>query len=210
MQKRYFLPFFVISCLCSQCIIAQKNAGGVLPAIFKTNNNKVFQDVLGDPGKYRCQIIYSQINRDKDNKPHFKNYYFHYDPLLYFNPASTVKMPLAFLSLEKLNSLTSKGISKNTPLQIDSSYAWQKPAYNDSSSQNRLPSIAQYIKKAFLVSDNDAYNRMYQFIGQQSINQNLHRKGYKNVRITRQFMGLTHGQNRYTNQFRFLREDGSG
>jgi len=50
---------------------------------------------------------------------------------------------------------------------------------------------------------------MYQFIGQQYINRSLLKKGYKDVRITRQFMGLTPEQNRHTNRFRFLREDGS-
>jgi hypothetical protein len=39
----------------------------------------------------------------------------------------------------------------------------QVKLYADTSSQNKLPSIAQFIRKAFLVSDNDAYNRMYQF-----------------------------------------------
>ena len=205
MPYRYFLSFFLISCLNSPCIIAQKNTD-LLSAIFKTNDNKIFQEVLGNPEKYRCQIIYSQINRDQHNKPHFKNYYFHYDAGYYFNPASTVKMPLAFLSLEKLNKLKSKDINKYTALQIDTCFPWQTSAYHDSSSQNGLPSIAHYIKKAFLVSDNDAYNRMYQFVGQQSINRELHKKGYKDVRITRQFMGLSSDQNRYTNRFRFLKD----
>jgi hypothetical protein len=81
--------------------------------------------------------------------------------------------------------------------------------YKDSSSQNGLPSIAQFIRKAFLVSDNDAYNRFYQFVGQRDINRALHAKGYKNIRITRQFMGLTPEQNRHTNQVRFINEDGA-
>ena len=62
---------------------------------------------------------------------------------------------------------------------------------SNSSSETGLPSIAHYIKKAFLVSDNDAYNRMYQFVGQQAINDSLHSKGYSSARITRQFLGLT-------------------
>ena len=175
-----------------------------LRSILETNKNEVFQDVLNNATSYRCQVIYTQIDRDRKNVPHFKNYFFHYDSLLYFNPASTVKMPLAFLALEKLNTLAGSGVTKYTPLQIDSSYPGQKTAYTDTTSQNGLPSIAHYIKKAFLVSDNDAYNRMYQFIGQRNINRSLHEKGYKDVRITRQFMGFTPEQNRHTNQVRFI------
>lgn len=209
MLQRYLLLFFLINVSTTSFIYAQNHDESFLSAVFAKNNNKVFRDVISQPDKYRCQIIYTQINRDKNNKPHFTNYYFHYDPLLYFNPASMLKMPLSFLTLEKLYTLAGKGINKYTSVKIDSNYWWQKPALSDSSSQNGLPSIAHYIKKAFLVSDNDAYNRMYQFVGQQSINDKLRQKGYKDVRITRQFMGLTTEQNRYTNQVRFLSDNGA-
>jgi hypothetical protein len=94
-------------------------------------------------------------------------------------------------------------------MQFDSSFERQVKLYNDTSSPNSLPSVAHFIRKAFLVSDNDAYNRMYQFVGQQAINRSLHTKGYKDVRITRQFMGFTPEQNRHTNQVRFIGSDGS-
>jgi hypothetical protein len=165
--------------------------------------------VIKDPQNYRLQIIYTQINRDANNNPSFKNYYFNLDPELYFNPASTVKLPLSLLSLEKLNDMHIKGVNKYTSLQIDSSYEGQDAQLTDSSASNYLPSIAQYIRKVFLISDNDAYNRMYQFLGQQRINRELHKKGYPDTRITRMFMGFTSEQNRHTNAVRFIKEDGS-
>jgi len=190
-------------------LFAQQVTDSLLKEILKENNNSVFQQVVNDPQTYRLQVIYTEINRDKHNKPILKNYYFNYDPDLYFNPASTVKLPLALLSLEKLNRMHINGVNKYTPMQFDSSYEKQVRLYRDSTSQNQLPSIAQFIRKAFLISDNDAYNRMYQFVGQQEINRNLHSKGYKNLRITRQFMGFTPEQNRRTNPIRFIKEDGS-
>ena len=102
-----------------------------------------------------------------------------------------------------------KGVNKYTALQIDSSYERQVPQFTDSTSGNHLPSIAQYIRKVFLISDNDAYNRMYQFLGQQRINRELHNKGYGDTRITRMFMGFTAEQNRHTNAVRFIKPDGS-
>ena len=180
----------------------------VLQSILSANKNSLLQEVLRNGDTYRCQVIYTRIDRDKNNLPHFTNFYFNYNPLLYFNPASTVKMPLAFLSLEKLHLLAKPGVDKYTFLQIDSSYPGQKSLYRDSTAEKGLPSIAHFIKKAFLVSDNDAYNRMYQFVGQQEINRILHAKGYRDVRITRQFMGFTPQQNRHTNQFRFIDKNG--
>ncbi len=189
-------------------VFAQRSSDPFLKNIFEKNPDQVFQQVLKDPETYRLQVVYTEINRNGHNKPTFKNYYYNYDPGFYFNPASTVKMPLAFLSLEKLNKMHVRGVNKYTSMQFDSSYEKQVSLHADTSSQNKLPSIAQFIRKAFLVSDNDAYNRMYQFIGQQEINRSLHDKGYKDVRITRQFMGFTSEQNRHTNQVRFIHENG--
>ncbi|HEV8287111.1 MAG TPA: serine hydrolase [Chitinophagaceae bacterium] len=201
--------WIVIFSLFNTIVIAQPKTDSLLKSIFANNHGEIFLQVLHDPQTYRLQIIYTEINRDKHNKPSFKNYYFNYDPDLYFNPASTVKLPLAFLSLEKLNKLHIKNVTKYTSILFDSSYEKQISLFKDSTSENYLPSIAHFIKKAFLVSDNDAYNRMYQFVGQQAINRSLHDKGYKDMRITRQFMGFTAEQNRHTNQLRFIRDDGN-
>jgi hypothetical protein len=163
--------------------------------------------VLAHPEVFRYQIIYTQINRDKNGVPHFKNYTLQVDPDKYFNPASMVKMPLAFLSLEKLHELNKPGINKHSTILFDSSYQRQVSMYTDSSSKNKKPSIAHFIKRAFLISENDPYNRMYQFIGQSDINKKLLQKGYSATKITRQFMGYTEDQNRHTNGIRFVNDD---
>ena len=188
---------------------AQPKTDSFLQKILLNSKSRLMQDVLRNKDSFRVQIIYTRIDRDKHNNPSFRNYYFNTDTGLYFNPASTVKLPLALLSLEKLNRLNIQGVTKYTSLQIDSNYSWQSPEYKDSTSETGFPSIAQYIRKAFLVSDNDAYNRMYQFVGQQAINDSLHSKGYTSARITRQFLGLTPEQNRYTNSFRFMGDHGN-
>ena len=189
--------------------MAQPKTSKFLRNILTEANNPSLNPVLQNPQEYRLQIIYTQINRNKKNQPTFKNYYFNYDPQLYFNPASMVKMPLAFLALEKLNTLREKGLNKYTPMAFDSSYAGQKPLYQDITAENNLPSIAHFIKRAFLISENDPYNRLYQFMGQQTINRNLQAKGYKSARIVRQFMGFSEEGNRHTNAIRFLNSDGS-
>ena len=144
---------------------AQPRTDAVLQSILTAHADPAFKSIVSEPQVYRCQVIYTRINRDKTNQPNFKNYYYNYDPSLYFNPASMVKMPLAFLALEKLNALKIKGVTKYSAIQYDSSRAKQTTAYQDSTSANGLPSIAHYIKRAFLISENDPYNRLYQFVG---------------------------------------------
>jgi len=188
---------------------AQVKTDAKLKEILMKGDHKLLQHMLQHPDSFRVQIIYTQINRDKQNRPQFQNYYFNVDTNFYFNPASTVKLPLALLALEKLNTLGKSNITKYTSLQVDKNYPWQTPDHTDSSSQSGLPSIAQYIRRALLVSENDPYNRLYQFVGQQNINRNLHQKGYGSTRITRQFLGLSDDQNRHTNSIRFVANDGS-
>jgi hypothetical protein len=199
--------FLIVSFSFAQ-LHAQSKTDTLLQNMLLRSKGDLIKTILDQKDTFRLQIIYTQINRDQNNIPAFQNYYYNVSPEVYFNPASTVKLPLAILSLEKLNMLDKKGVDKYTTIQFDSSYAGQVPAYRDSTAKDYLPSIAHYIKKAFLVSDNDAYNRMYQFLGQGTINTALQGKGYRNTRITRQFMGFSEEQNRHTNQVRFLNGKG--
>ncbi len=201
------LPFGVL--FFAICTFAQPKTDSLLIHILEQATSTVSKKVLKDPAHYRLQIIYTQIDRNKQNIPSFKNYYYNYDPESYYNPASMVKMPLAFLSLEKLHQLNQPGLNKFTRMQFDSNYIGQRPLIKDSTSESGYPSIANFIKRAFLISENDPYNRMYQFIGQEAINTRLHQKGFDKLRITRQFMGFNEEQNRHTNPIKFLNDDGT-
>lgn len=176
----------------------------ILPSI----QDSVAKMVLASPKTYRYQLIYTQIDRDQKGIPHFTNHTLYADADSYFNPASMVKMPLAFLAMEKLHELNQAGVNKFTGMQFDSNYQRQVAMYEEASAQNKKPSIAHFIKRAFLISENDPYNRLYQFMGQGPTNQKLISKGYSSAKITRQFMGYTEDQNRHTNGINFLDEKG--
>ncbi len=175
-----------------------------LEQLLYSQASPLLKHILDMPDTFQYQLIYTQINRDKNNQPHFKNYYLHLDKNKYFNPASTVKLPVVLSALEKLHELNIPGLTINTPMLTDSSYSGQVKVYTDSLSENGSPSVAQYIKEIFLISDNDAYNRLYEFVGQQTLNEKLWQKGYAGSRITRRFMPATEEENRHTNAIRFV------
>ena len=165
---------------------------------------KEFKNILANPKKYEVQIIYTQINRDKNNVPSFKQYSYHVNPTNYFYPASMVKLPCSALALEKLNRLNIATVNKDTWMQTDSSYMCQRRVTRDSSAANYFPSVAQYIKRMLLISDNDAYSRIYEFLGQEYIKNELTKKGYPNIHIIHRFdMNCNHEQNKCTNQVSF-------
>lgn len=168
-----------------------------------------FEPILKNPDSLGVQIIYTQINRGKNNLPSLTDYYFNVNPNKYFYPASTVKMPVALLALEKLNELKVQGLNRQSTMITDTAYSGQTAVYNDPSSVDGKPSIDQYIKKIFLVSDNDAYNRLYEFLGQEYINEKLHQKGYKDVQLLHRLqLALTEDENRHTNPVSFFDSTG--
>jgi hypothetical protein len=139
---------------------------------------------------YEVQIIYTQINRDAKQVPHFKTYHYNVDSNRYFYPASTVKMPLAFLALEKMNNLRASGFPRMTrevPYRLDSVQPYQKAYWADPSAYNSKPTIGQDVRAIFAVSDNDAYNHLFDFLGREYINSTLQQKGYTHTGIVHRF-----------------------
>ncbi len=134
--------------------------------------------VLMNPEEYRIQIIYTQIERKESGEVEFKDYEYRPTPDAYFYPASTVKMPVAFLALEYLNELRIKGLDAHTTMVTGQGSFPQTGVVSDSTAEDLLPSVDHYVKKIFLVSDNDAFNRLYELLGPCYINQKIREKGY--------------------------------
>jgi hypothetical protein len=170
-------------------------------------DRKSFRKILQKSDQYEVQVIYTQIDRDEHNVPHFTSHYFNVDKDRYFYPASTVKMPVAFLALERLNEL---GLNEQLTMLTDSAWSGQTSVTADSTAATLFPSAAHYIKKIFVVSDNDAYNRLYEFLGQEYILEKLSEKGYTDTRIIHRLsIALSEEENRHTNPVRFLDASGS-
>ena len=93
---------------------AQMRTDPFLENLLNANQDSLMRAVLQQKGKYRVQVIYTRIDRDASNRPSFKNFYFNCGDSLYYYPASTVKLPLAALSLEKLDRLAIPGVNKYT------------------------------------------------------------------------------------------------
>ena len=117
--------------------------------------------VMKDQPSHEVQVFYSEVIRDKSGKVSFKEDQFHVDDSTYFYPASSVKLPIAILALEKLNE--NKLLDRNTSFRIE----------NDSITST----FAKDIIDIFAVSSNDTYNRLFEFLGQDDINHRLNKKG---------------------------------
>lgn len=167
-----------------------------------------FENLTTNP-QNGLQIIYTQIDRRKNGKPEFIDHYFNVDDSVYFYPASTVKFPVAILALQNLKKMKVKNLDRKVTMITEAAYDGQTEVYNDPTSPDGRPTIEHYIKKILLTSDNDAFNRLYEFLGQEYINNTLHRMGYEDVQIIHRLdISLTEDENRHTNPVKFF--DSSG
>lgn len=124
------------------------------------------KQVMASLDKHELQIIYTQIDSTASGYI-FTDYKFQVNPKKYFYPASTVKFPVALLAAEYA--------AKHPELTIDAPYSIEKDSVPHT--------IADDVKQIFCVSDNEAYNRLYELLGRDYINARLKELGLKETRI---------------------------
>ena len=166
-----------------------------IPEIKKIKNNL---------SNHEIQILYSSIQRDSLGKPIFNKFSYNLDKNYYYYPASTVKLPISILAIQKINYLIDKGfeISINTPFVVIDLKKDLMISEKDSNKQNEVFSVANCIKKIFLYSDNDCYNYLFDFLGRDEINYQLEKKGLNNTRIYHKF--LNNSDNVNSSEFFFI------
>ncbi len=132
-------------------------------------NNPYIKKVMDSVADYEVQIRYTQINRIKDSIS-FKDFDFQVNANNYFYPASTIKFPVAALALDKLNDIDT--LNRNSKFYIEG--------------DSIETTFAKEIVKIFAVSDNTANNRLFEFLGEDAINDRLQKIGILNSRISHQ------------------------
>lgn len=105
----------------------------------------------------------------------------------YFYPASTVKLFAAVAALERLAELraeTGLAIDADTPLIYHPLFDGETLVDADPSNlDGGTITVRHEIRKLFLVSDNEAFNRLYELVGQDGLARSLARAGLPEVRI---------------------------
>lgn len=203
-MKRYLAPLVLIFTLAISCYPEDK-----VPFEDDLEDYPTLKNVLDNVDKYQVQIIYTHIERNEHGNALFTDFTVNLDDTRYFYPASTVKLSVVLLALEWLEEQNIEGLTAETTMLIDSVRPSQIPAVVDFSAKNSLPSIAHYIKKILLVSDNDAYNRLYELLGQEYINKKLKEKGLEHTIINHRLSySASPEENRILNPIRFVDSEG--
>jgi len=128
--------------------------------IILEGGSKAFKEVLNNP-RHEVQILYGEIVDDS-----IIHHTYHLSNNLYFYPASTVKMPVAFAALKKAQAL---GISLDSRLIIDSTKIYPRNLHFDAIHGDSI-TFTTLVQSIFTVSDNTAYNILFGWLGKDYIN----------------------------------------
>lgn len=151
-----------------------------------------FRSILSENNPFEVQILYTDIIRSKNNNVKFDMSTYKIDSTKYFYPASSVKLPIALLTLNKINDLNStlkNKITLNSTLEILDS---NSNVISRSSFRNLLTTM-------LVNSSNTSYNSLYDFLGQQYIHDTLKKLSYTNVKIIHRLGNSQTGKISYTN-----------
>lgn len=199
MLRKYHLLLYFIFCI--KCYPQT----AILDLALKHPDSEI-QEVLKNKEKHEIQILLTKIKRTPTEKIFFEEEEYQIDERRYFYPASTVKLPIAILVLQKLNILKSQGviITGDTPFFI-STKEGDTIIQRDTTHNKGKLTLHHLIKKIFLVSDNDAYNYLFDFLGRDYINKELTKRGLNHTQVYHKF--LFGADNVNTWEYTFLDKD---
>ncbi len=171
-----------------------------------------FPMIVGNPEKYELQVRYTQIEQLENGSLDLRTYSFREDPTSYFYPASTVKMPVAFLAVEKCERLRAEGhdITIDTPIQFLDGTNPMTEFLNDPTAKDEQITIRHLVNRVFSVSDNNAYNRLYEFLGRDEINPRLRELGLSDLSRIVHRVGTSefdNESNKNANAFEFYKDE---
>ena len=127
---------------------------------------------------HNLQILYTKVVRDSLGMPSFIEYDYKIDSNQYFYPASTMKLPIVALTLQKINELRNTGINitvESKILLLSADQITTETTFKD------------LISKVFLVSDNSASNILINFLGYNYFNQQMREKGLNTIVLNHKF-----------------------
>jgi len=127
---------------------------------------------------HNLQILYTKVVRDSLGMPSFIEYDYKIDSNQYFYPASTMKLPIVALTLQKINELRNTGINitvESKILLLSADQITTETTFKD------------LISKVFLVSDNSASNILINFLGYNYFNKQMREKGLNTIVLNHKF-----------------------
>ncbi len=171
LMDKYFLALF------SLLLLSCNSTNNPIELIIKKREPKL-KSIYKNKENHNLQILYTKVVRDSSGAPTFIEYDYKVDNNFYFYPASTMKLPIVALTLQKINELRNTGLNisvENKILLVNEDQKIKETTFKD------------LIAKVFLVSDNSASNILINFLGYNYFNQEMRGKGLNTIVLNHKF-----------------------
>ena len=133
------------------------------------------QHLAASPDSFELQVLLRPLTGPDSGVTHRWGV----DPRRYFYPASTVKLPAAILALQWLEEQGVVGLDADAVWRFARGRPEQIPSEPEGSAENARPlTVRNLVTDAMVVSDNEAYNRLFEITGARYLNDELHRRGW--------------------------------
>jgi len=160
-----------------------------IKSILKNSESELINYVYKNKDKFEVQIILTELKKRKNsftiNKKTFNS-----DKNNYFYPASSIKLPIALLTIEKINESSDLNINSEFSIQGDSI----------------ITTFKKEITDLFIISSNESYNRLFEFLGQDYINEKLKQKGFTDFNISHR-LSIEQSDNLKTKAINFYKNE---
>lgn len=145
-----------------------------------------FDTVLSQAPELRAQVLFSEVV-EKDGKPALATDAWRAGAE-YFYPASTIKLFAAVVALERMRELQrglAPGLGLDTPLAFYGVRRGGPIVADDADNlEGGKLTLRHLVREALIVSDNESFNRLYEFCGQDRLNKRLWACGLGSARIS--------------------------
>lgn len=140
---------------------------------------KTLRAVLADREKYRFQVLYAAVTKAEAGRPASLDRHGYFADAEYFFPASSMKVPLALASYDRIPALrhakhAASGLGRDTTLEIFPSSGQGSPY---------TTTLARETWRALIVSDNASANRLLAFAGHKEAHETLWGLGLASARV---------------------------
>ena len=198
MKTKGFLIGLII-CIVS-CLQGQTSANNLKQDLlsFIKGKDSLVDAVFSQQTKYKLQIIYGKTVHHQMDSVELINTKLT-DSAYYFYPASAIKLPCAILAMEKLRELK---IPEEHYFRIGDKYTCGNTSHI-TKSQKQKSSYHDIIQLMLAVSDNAAYNSVYEFLTPNYISSSLKNRGLSSIHIYKRFAGCSLTENLKINPVSF-------
>ncbi len=145
----------------------------------RLQGDKRFASLLANAEEHRVQIIVTEVTKGEKGATLTTHGY--RAGVEYYYPASAIK---TFASVAALRELASLKLDRETPLAICKGSSKKCTKVRDASNKpSEKITLGHEIRKMQIVSDNGAFNRLYDFVGHAAMNTSLVPLGFPSLRI---------------------------